>query len=432
MEGKIKYSNFNFTSEEEEHLNVIRKNYIDGKSYFIGGRPLINVESVLLDQLMHIRCPGMDEYDIMEDSSQILYFYRNGTYISCFDNKYKEFIRQMAGSLMDVVSHFYEGYVKNLGSYKRDVEIKEIPRDNLSRIECNDAICVEVDVLNKPDSGAQFGSQVRVLEEIKQQSKDDEYRKKEDYEEKLGTVYDARGVWTGGNYSLYTYEGLKGPVADVMGEIFKWSEEKYNLGLVSRGLFDKYVKWLEIKRMSLFLFERKYKAIPRWCNGYDFAVNLLNRREVSELEEQRLTCKHGRSVCLPCYYFKWGNFIGWFQDVIQRRFNLTNDLLDRSISAVGSYEVNFIEYCSLSLRQIDETKLILHTDKKMYEFMVRYSNISGFLKGQGYSRKAVDIITALWFNGYSVSWLFNIESCYDYSDVSDRQFPEVNLYFSFV
>jgi len=216
MEGKIKYSNFNFTNEEEEHLSVIRRNYRDGKIYFIGSRPLINIESVLLDQLMHIRCPGMDEYDLMEDSSQILFFYRSGKYISCFDNKYKEFIRQMAESLIEVVSCFYEGYVKNLGSYKRDIEVKEIPQDNLSRIECENVTCVKVEVISKPDSGAQFGSQVRVLEEIMEQSKSDEYRDKGDYENMLGTVYDARGVWTGGNYSLYTYGDLKGPVMDIM------------------------------------------------------------------------------------------------------------------------------------------------------------------------------------------------------------------------
>jgi len=432
MEGKIKYSNFNFSNEEEEHLSAIRRNYRDNKSYFIGGRPLINIESVLLDQLMHIRCPGMDEYDLVEDSSQILFFYRTGGYISCFDNKYKEFIRQMVGSLMEVVSCFFEGYVKNLGSYKRDVEVKEIPQDNLSRIESNGTTCVNVEVVDKPDSGAQFGSQVRVLEEIIKQSKDDEYRSKRSYRDVLGTVYDARGVWTEGNYSLYTYKDLKGPIMDIMRRIFKWSKEKYNIGLVSRGLFSKYVRWLEKKRMSLFLFERKYKAIPLWRNGYDFTVDLLNRREVSELAERKLTCKHGRSVCLPCYYFKWGNFVSWIQDVIQRRFNLTSDLLDRSISAVGSYEINFVEFCSSALRQVDESKLILRMDKKMYEFMVRYSDNSGYLKGRGYSRKAVDIITALWFNGYSVGWLFNIRSYHDYVNVSDRQFPEVNLYFSFV
>jgi hypothetical protein len=422
MARYVSYDDFDFSVEEEEYLSDIRRSHQSGIIIAVGVRALMRIEKIILDSLMRSSFPGMDEGDILEDSTQILFYYRTGFYSCKFDDKYQQFILKIVKKLVSEVANFYIGYLDNKSFYDKEVVSMPIISQEVDKIFEDGITFSNVAIKDIPDSQSQFASQVRVLDVIRDSVEGEISSATDEVRNGLGNAYDACGIWQAGVYYPNKYSRFRGKVSDTIGVIFNLSDDKRKLAGVCRGLANLYFDWLDVQRRDWFVMSSRYKCVSVWYNDYGFRMSYLTSREVRDAMERRVVCAHGRSVCFECVAFEWGEFITWFQDIIRRRFNIPVMINGSGIGKSVTTGNDFIEFCSVTTRQIDVTRVVSKIDKLLYEFVKRYANLSGVISGRSYTRYSIDIVTAIWFNGYSASWLSNMENLSDYAELGDRLF----------
>jgi len=418
----VNYDDFDFSVEEEGWLSDIRRSHQSGVFIAVGDRVFMRVERMILDFLIKNLCPGMDEGDIIEDSNQVLFYYRTGFYSCKFDNNYQQFILNVVKKLVREIADFYTGYLENKSFYDKEVDSMPIISQEVDKIFEDGITFSSVALVDIPDSQSQFASQVRVLDVIRDSVEGEISSATDEVRENLGNTYDACGIWQAGVYYPNKYSRFRGKVSDTIGVIFNLSDDKRSLANVCRGLANLYFEWLDVQRRDWYVMSSRYKSVGLWYNDYGFRMNYLTEREIKDAMQQGVVCCHGRSVCFECVAFEWGEFIIWFQDLIRRRYNIPVMINGIGIGKTVTTGNDFVEFCSVMIRQIDATRVVSKIDKLLYEFVRRYANLSGVISGRNYTRYSIDIVTAIWFNGYSASWLSNIENLSDYAELGDRLF----------
>jgi len=299
----VNYDDFDFSVEEEGWLSDIRRSHQSGVFIAVGDRAFMRVERMILDFLIKNLCPGMDEGDIIEDSNQILFYYRTGFYSCKFDNNYQQFILRVVRKLVGEVAVFYTGYLENKSFYNKEVDSMPIISQEVDKIFENGVTFSSIAIKDIPDSQSQFASQVRVLDVIRDSVEGDISSATKEVQDSLGSAYDACGVWQAGRYYPNKYIRFRGKVSDTLGVIFNFSRDKRGLMNVCRGLANLYFDWLDVQRRDWYVMSSRYKCVSVWYNDYGFSKSYLTEREKKDAEQEGVVCSHGRSVCFECGFF---------------------------------------------------------------------------------------------------------------------------------